>query len=83
MIEEVIVDVDREQRRAALTLRWQWGALTELTVALPKDFTDRQAVALARIRSEPPAARYGAPTSSRKPSAASSSPASAPGMSRC
>jgi DNA invertase Pin-like site-specific DNA recombinase len=36
LIEEVIVDVAREERRATLTLRWQGGALTELAVALPK-----------------------------------------------
>ena len=50
MIEEVIVDVDREQRRAALTLRWQGGALTELAVALPKPQpairTDEDTIAL-------------------------------------
>ena len=36
LIEEVIVDVDRRERRATLTMRWQGGALTELTVPLPK-----------------------------------------------
>ena len=35
LIEEVMVDVAREQRRAILTVRWR-GALTELAVALPK-----------------------------------------------
>jgi DNA invertase Pin-like site-specific DNA recombinase len=36
LIEEVIVDVAREQRRATLTVRWRGGALTELAVPLPK-----------------------------------------------
>ena len=36
LIEEVIVDVVREQRRATLTVRWRGGALTELAVPLPK-----------------------------------------------
>ncbi|MCA1681284.1 MAG: recombinase family protein, partial [Actinobacteria bacterium] len=35
LIEEVIVDVAREQRRATLTLRWRGGAISELVVALP------------------------------------------------
>jgi DNA invertase Pin-like site-specific DNA recombinase len=50
LIEEVIVDIDREQRRAALTLRWHGGALTELAVALPKPQpairTDEDTIAL-------------------------------------
>jgi hypothetical protein len=50
LIEEVIVDVAREQRRATLTLRWQGGALTELAVALPKPQpairTDEDTIAL-------------------------------------
>ena len=36
LIEEVVIDVVREQRRAMLTLRWRGGAITELAVALPK-----------------------------------------------
>ncbi|MGH2986363.1 MAG: recombinase family protein, partial [Solirubrobacterales bacterium] len=36
LIEEVIVDVAREERRATLTVRWRGGAITELAVALPK-----------------------------------------------
>jgi DNA invertase Pin-like site-specific DNA recombinase len=36
LIEEVMVDVVREERRAVLTFRWRGGALTELAVALPK-----------------------------------------------
>ncbi|MGZ6640059.1 MAG: recombinase family protein, partial [Solirubrobacteraceae bacterium] len=36
LIEEVILDLAREERRATLTLRWRGGALTELAVPLPK-----------------------------------------------
>ena len=36
LIEEVILDVNRAQRRATVTLRWRGGALTELAVSLPK-----------------------------------------------
>ncbi len=36
LIEEVILDVAREQRRATVTIRWRGGAITELAVALPK-----------------------------------------------
>ncbi len=36
LIEEAILDVDREERRATVTLRWRGGALTELAVPLPK-----------------------------------------------
>jgi DNA invertase Pin-like site-specific DNA recombinase len=36
LIEEVIVDVVREERRATLTVRWRGGAITELAVTLPK-----------------------------------------------
>lgn len=36
LIEEVIVDVAREQRRATLTVRWRGGAISELVVALPR-----------------------------------------------
>jgi DNA invertase Pin-like site-specific DNA recombinase len=36
LIEEVILDVIREQRRATVTLRWRGGAITELAVALPR-----------------------------------------------
>jgi hypothetical protein len=50
LIEEVIVDVNREQRRATLTLRWQGGALTELAVPLarqqPRIRTDEDTIAL-------------------------------------
>jgi DNA invertase Pin-like site-specific DNA recombinase/DNA-directed RNA polymerase subunit RPC12/RpoP len=50
LIEEVIVDVNRQERRATLTLRWQGGALTELAVPLPKQQpkirTDEDTIAL-------------------------------------
>ena len=36
LIEEVIVDVLREERRATLTLRWQGSAITDLVVPLPR-----------------------------------------------
>lgn len=50
LIEEVILDVAREERRATLTLRWRGGAITELVVPLrryqPKIRTDEDTVAL-------------------------------------
>ena len=36
LLEEVIIGVDRDAKRAELTLRWRGGALTELTVAVPR-----------------------------------------------
>ena len=36
LLEEVIISVDRQDKRAELTLRWRGGALSELTVALPR-----------------------------------------------
>jgi hypothetical protein len=36
LIEEVVIDVIRDERRATLTVRWRGGAITELAVALPK-----------------------------------------------
>ena len=52
LIEEVTVDVVREERRATLTLRWQGGAITELAVPLPRHQppirTDDDTVALMR-----------------------------------
>jgi DNA invertase Pin-like site-specific DNA recombinase len=36
LIEDVTIDVCREQRRAQLTIRWRGGAITELAVPLPR-----------------------------------------------
>jgi DNA invertase Pin-like site-specific DNA recombinase len=36
LIEEVILDVVREERRATLTVRWRGGAIGELAVPLPR-----------------------------------------------
>ncbi|MCA1681484.1 MAG: recombinase family protein, partial [Actinobacteria bacterium] len=50
LIEEVILDINRRQRRATVTVRWQGGALTELAVALPRPQpairTDEDTIAL-------------------------------------
>ena len=50
LIEEVIVDVKREQRRATVTIRWRGAAITELAVPLPKPQpairTDEDTIAL-------------------------------------
>jgi DNA invertase Pin-like site-specific DNA recombinase/uncharacterized protein YndB with AHSA1/START domain len=36
LLEEVVISLDRHSKRADLTLRWKGGALTDLTVALPR-----------------------------------------------
>ena len=36
LIEDVTIDVSREERRAQLTIRWRGGAITELIVPLPR-----------------------------------------------
>ena len=36
LIEEVILNVERDQDRATVTIRWQGGAITELAVPLPR-----------------------------------------------
>ena len=50
LVEEVILDVNREERRATVTLRWRGGALTEFAVELPKPQpavrTDENTIAL-------------------------------------
>ena len=50
LIEEVILDVAREERRATLTVRWRGGAITELAVPLPRHQptirTDEDTIAL-------------------------------------
>ncbi len=50
LIEEVILDVVREERRATVTIRWRGGAITELAVSLPKPQpairTDEDTIAL-------------------------------------
>src|SRR3954451_25233758 len=50
LIEEAILDVVREQRRATVTIRWKGGAITELAVALPRHQpsirTDEDTIAL-------------------------------------
>ncbi len=53
LLDEVVIRVDRDAKRAELTLRWRGGALTELTVALPrqappKTRTSEDTVALVR-----------------------------------
>jgi DNA invertase Pin-like site-specific DNA recombinase len=52
LIEEVILDVAREERRATLTVRWRGGAITELAVPLPRHQpairTDEDTIALLR-----------------------------------
>lgn len=39
LVEEVVVEVEREEHRAALVLRWRGGATTELVVVLPRAYT--------------------------------------------
>lgn len=53
LLDEVIIRIDREAKRAELTLRWRGGALTELGVALPRQApakirTSEDTVALIR-----------------------------------
>jgi hypothetical protein len=53
LVEEVIVDVKREENKAQLTLRWRGGLLTELDVHLPRSHpapirTDEEVVQLVR-----------------------------------
>jgi DNA invertase Pin-like site-specific DNA recombinase/uncharacterized protein YndB with AHSA1/START domain len=50
LIEEVILEVQREHDRATATIRWRGGAITELVVALPRHQptirTDEDTIAL-------------------------------------
>jgi DNA invertase Pin-like site-specific DNA recombinase/uncharacterized protein YndB with AHSA1/START domain len=39
LLEEVVVNVCRDEHRAELTLRWRGGAITELVVGLPRSYT--------------------------------------------
>jgi predicted DNA-binding transcriptional regulator AlpA len=53
VLEEVIVSVQKQERRAHLTLRWRGGALTETTLDLPRlrpaiVKTDEDTIALVR-----------------------------------
>jgi transposase len=53
LLEEVIVTVDRPERRAHLTLRWRSGILTELDLSLPRSqphgpHTDEDTISLLR-----------------------------------
>jgi uncharacterized protein YndB with AHSA1/START domain len=50
LIEEVIIDADKHERRATATIRWRGGAITELALTLPKPQpairTDEDTIAL-------------------------------------
>lgn len=53
LVEEVVINVNRDERRAELTIRWRGGAITELAVDLPRSYTppvrtDEDTVALLR-----------------------------------
>ena len=53
LLEEVIVTVDRPERRAHLTLRWRGGTLTEVDLSLPRSQprgirTDEDTISLLR-----------------------------------
>jgi len=52
LLEEVVLAVDRDERRAHLTLRWRGGTITELHVGLraspPRIRTDEESLALIR-----------------------------------
>lgn len=56
VLEEVIITVDKPQRRAELTLRWRGGALTEITLESSRRQaavrTDEDTVALVRRLAE-------------------------------
>jgi DNA invertase Pin-like site-specific DNA recombinase len=53
LLEEVIVNVDRDAAQAHLTMRWRGGAISQLDVALPRSHppkirTDEDTIALVR-----------------------------------
>ncbi len=53
LLEEVIVSIERDERRAILTLRWRGGALSEIAVELPRSNppkirTDEDTISLLR-----------------------------------
>jgi DNA invertase Pin-like site-specific DNA recombinase len=52
LLEEVVLAVDRDERRAHLTLRWRGGTITELHVSLraspPRIHTDEDSLVLIR-----------------------------------
>jgi DNA invertase Pin-like site-specific DNA recombinase len=52
LLEEVVIAVERDERRAHLTLRWRGGTITELHVSLraspPRIRTDEDSLALIR-----------------------------------
>jgi Recombinase/Recombinase zinc beta ribbon domain len=53
LLEDVAIAVDRDERRARLTLRWRGGIITELDVSLPRSNpprirTDEDSLALIR-----------------------------------
>jgi hypothetical protein len=53
LLEDVTIAVDRDERRARLTLRWRGGTITELEVSLPRSNpprirTDEDSLALIR-----------------------------------
>ncbi|HKS53084.1 MAG TPA: recombinase family protein [Pseudonocardiaceae bacterium] len=57
LLDEVIIHVDKTAKRADLTLRWRGGALTELTIALPRQAppkirTSEDTIALIRRLAE-------------------------------
>lgn len=56
VLEEVIITVDKHQRRAQIALRWRGGALTEITLDSPRRQaavrTDEDTIALVRRLAE-------------------------------
>jgi hypothetical protein len=70
VLEEVIVSVQKQERRAHLTLRWRGGALTDTTLDLPRlrpaiVRTDEDTIALVRRLADSSTRRPKAPRRSR------------------